>query len=305
MKKENILFKMIRYLVEAVRQPHYASMRICQSLFSGVLSDKTYLKLIYRARFGRKLNLEKPESFNEKLNWLKLNGRKVIYSTMADKYAAKAYVSQLIGSEYVVENYGVFNSWDEIDFDKLPNQFVIKGTHDSGGAFVCKDKKTFDFNGVRKQVEQNLKKNYFYDLREWPYKEIPPRIIVDKLLDDHTGKELRDYKFWCFNGVPTYMYCTIKGDNIYENFYDMDFHIADINHDFPRHQPEFNKPKEFELMKELAAKLSVGAPFVRVDFFDVDGKVYFGEFTFFDWGGMRPFKDYQQDLELGRFICLS
>lgn len=273
-------------------------------LFSHNMPDKVYLQLLYTIRFGKRLHLKKPMSFNEKLNWLKLYGRRDIYSTMADKYAAKAYVANLIGNEYVVENYGVYNSWDEIDFDRLPNQFVIKGTHDSGGAFVCKNKDEFDYEGVRHKVEKNLRKNYFFDLREWPYKYIPPRIIVDRLLDDHTGKELRDYKFWCFNGVPTYMYCTIKGENVYENFYDMNFNVANINHGFPRHKPEFEKPKEFELMKELAAKLSVGIPFVRVDFFDVEGKVYFGEFTFYDWGGLRPFNSYEEDLELGKLLHL-
>lgn len=294
----------MRYIKESIAQPRYSLYRICQLLFSHNMPDKVYLQLLYTIRFGKRLHLEKPMSFNEKLNWLKLYGRRDIYSTMADKYAAKAYVANLIGNEYVVENYGVYNSWDEIDFDRLPNQFVIKGTHDSGGAFVCKDKDEFDYEGVRHIIEKNLKKNYFFDLREWPYKNIPPRIIVDRLLDDHTGKELRDYKFWCFNGVPTYMYCTIKGENIYENFYDMNFNPVNIDHGFPRHQPEFEKPEEFELMKELAAKLSVGVPFVRVDFFDVKGKVFFGEFTFYDWGGMRPFNSYNEDLKLGNLLHL-
>lgn len=166
---------------------------------------------------------------------------------------------------------------------------MIKCTHDSGGAFICRDKAKFDYEGVRKKVEHNLRTNYFLPNREWPYKNIKPRIIIDRYLDDHTGNELRDYKFWCFNGKPTYMYCTIKGKNIFENFYDMEFNPVNVDHGFPRHQPEFEKPANFELMKDLAATLSENIPFVRVDFFDVDGKVYFGEFTFFDWAGMRPF----------------
>ena len=294
----------ISNIIGTLKNPRYAMMRICQSLFSHILSDKTYLKLIYYARFGRTLNLMAPESFNEKLNWLKLYDRKDNYTVMADKYAVKAYVSNIIGSEYVVENYGVFDKWDDIDFSKLPESFVIKGTHDSGGAFVCKRKDTFDFNSTRRQIEKNLNKNYFYDLREWPYKNIPPRIIVDRFLDDHTGKELRDYKFWCFGGEPQFMYCTIKGQNIYENFYDMDFKAIFINHNFPRHKPEFETPRNFDLMRELATKLSKNIPFVRVDFFDVDNHVYFGEFTFYDWGGMRPFKD-GWDKKLGSLIDLS
>lgn len=154
-------------------------------------------------------------------------------------------------------------------------------------------------------MERQLSNDFYWASREWPYKNIPHRIIADELLDDHTGKELRDYKFWCFNGEPKFMYLTIKGKNIYENFYDMDFRPANINHGFPRHQPEFEKPYGFEIMKELAVKLSQGLPFVRIDFFLIDKKIYFGEYTFFDWGGLRPFKNYKMDVELGKQINLS
>lgn len=267
--------------------------------------DKLYLSTLYRIRFGRKMNWSNPQTFCEKLNWSKIYDRKALYTKMADKYAVKEYVAGIIGKDYVVENYGVYDRWEDIDFTILPEQFVIKGTHDSGGAFVCRSKDTFDFEGTRRIVTQYLNTNYYYHLREWPYKNINPRIIIDKFLDDHTGKELRDYKWWCFNGKPTYMYCTIKGANIYENFYDMDFNPVNINHGFPRHVPEFQKPSQFELMKELAAKLSVGIPFVRVDFFQVEEKVYFGEFTFYDWGGMRPFSNFEMDLKLGQLIDLK
>ena len=260
-------------------------------------------KWSYYLTFHEKLDLVNPQSFNEKMNWLKLYDRQDIYTMMADKYAVKAYVEKRIGKEYVVPNYGVYERWEDIDFNQLPDQFVIKGTHDSGGAFVCKDKKTFDFKNVERRIKHNLKINYFYPVREWPYKNIKPRIIVDQLLDDHSGHELRDYKFWCFNGKPTYMYITNKGKEIKENFYDMGFSPVAINHGFERTVPEYDKPAEFELMKSLATKLSAGIPFVRVDFFDVDGRVYFGEFTFFDWGGMRPFRD-DWDLKLGSLLVL-
>ncbi|MBR1461771.1 MAG: hypothetical protein IJ604_00100 [Prevotella sp.] len=203
----------------------------------------------------------------------------------------------------MVDNYAVADSWDEIDWASLPDQFVIKCTHDSGGAFVCRDKKSFDFEGTRKIIERNLNTYNYNIAREWPYKDVPHRIIVDRLLDDHTGNELRDYKFWCFNGKPTYMYCTVKAKQIYENFYDMDFQPVMIDHGFPRHQPEFERPECFDEMKQLAEKLSAGIPFVRVDFFQVEGKVYFGEFTFFDWGAHRPFKG-DWDWKLGELIKL-
>lgn len=283
--------------------PRHAVTVIFQKYFSHVLTDKLYLKILYRLVFGKTLHLKNPVTFNEKLNWLKLYWRQPVFTKMADKYEAKQFVKDLIGEQYVVKNYGVYNNWNDIDFNLLPSSFVIKGTHDSGGAFICKNKKTFEEKKVREKVEANQRWNFFYWYREWPYKNIKPRIIVDELLDDHSGNELRDYKFWCFNGTPTYMYCTIKGRNVYENFYDMDFQPIMIDHGFPRHQPEFTKPENFELMKDLAAKLSKSVPFVRVDFFDVEGKVYFGEFTFYDWGGMRPFGD-NWDEKLGGLLLL-
>ena len=256
---------------------------------SRLVSDDVYLKTRFKLRMGYSLDFDNPKTFNEKMSWIKLYDRNPLYNTMADKYAVKKYVADLVGVEYVVDNYFVAENWDEIDFSTLPNQFVIKCTHDSGGAFICRDKTSFDYEGTRKKIEHNLKQNYFYPNREWPYKNIKPRIIIDKFLDDHTGNELRDYKFWCFNGNPTFMYCTIKGKNIFENFYDMDFKPVNIDHGFPRHKPEFEKPASFELMRDLAVALTKDIPFVRVDFFEVEGKVYFGEFTFFDWGGMRAF----------------
>ena len=267
------------------------------------IPDERYLSLFYLINFGKKPNLETPQSFNEKMNWLKLRDRRDVYTTMADKYAAKTYVAERIGPEYVVKNYGVYDRWEDIDFDSLPNKFVIKGTHDSGGAFICKDKNTFDFKEAEQRIKHNLRINYFFPLREWPYKNIKPRIIVDQLLDDHSGSELRDYKFWCFNGKPTFMYVTNKGKVIKENFYDMDFKPISIDHGFERTIPEYEKPTNFDKMKELAVQLSAGIPFVRVDFFNVDGKIYFGEFTFYDWGGMRPFRN-DWDEKIGQFIEL-
>ena len=266
--------------------------------------DSIWLKIIYQSRFHRKLNLKNPKSFNEKLNWLKLYDRKPLYTKLVDKYEVKQYVKERIGDQYVVPCYGVWDSFDKIDFSKLPDQFVLKCTHDSGGMSICKDKSLFDPKEARKKLEQTMDNNFFWWTREWAYKNVHPRILADKFLDDHTGDTLRDYKFWCFNGVPRFMYCTIKAKDIYENFYDMDFNIVDINHGFRRAKPEFEKPECFELMKSFATKLSKGIPFIRVDFFLVDGNVYFGEFTFYDWAGLRPFADYQQDLELGDMLLL-
>ena len=266
--------------------------------------DSLWLRIIYKTKFQRNLNLDNPQSFNEKLNWLKINDRNPLYTRLANKYDVKEYVRECIGEEYVVPCYGVWDSFDDIDFDALPDRFILKCTHDSGGRIVCTDKTTFDKRWAKEKLETTMHNNFFWWTREWVYKDVKPRILADMLLDDHTGEVLRDYKFWCFNGIPKYMYFTIKNDDVFENFYDMDFNVVNINHGFKRYVPEFEKPECFELMKTLAGKLSKGIPFVRVDFFLVEGKIYFGELTFYDWAGLRPFATYDQDLELGRLITL-
>lgn len=281
--------------------------RICNSLNHRigkyVLSDKGYVEMHASSCLGYKVDLDNPKTFNEKLNWMKVFGRDSKYTIMADKYAAKDYVASVIGGEYIVPCLGVWNSFDEINFDELPNQFVLKATHQSG-VIVCKDKSKFDMEYARKKLESDLNRNYYNVHREWVYKDIPPRIIADKFLDDNTGTELRDYKFWCFNGEPKVVYLTNKGENVYENFYDMDFNPIQIDHGFVRHQPEFVCPETFSLMKELATKLSKDIPFVRIDFFNVEGKVYFGECTFYDWGGCHPFASYEEDLKIGGWMTL-
>ena len=173
------------------------------------------------------------------MTWLKIYGRDNIYTVMADKFAVKNYVASIIGDKYVVRNLAVANSWSEIDFSNLPEKFVVKCTHDSGGAFVCRDKKHFDSKRVRKIIERNILTRNYNEAREWPYKNIKPRIIIDEYLDDKTGEVLRDYKFWCFNGSPLFMYCTTKSKVIFENFYDMDFNPVYIDYCFPRYIPEF------------------------------------------------------------------
>lgn len=280
-------------------------MKTIRKLVNKYMPDELYIKRAFKKCIGYELNLLNPVTFNEKLNWLKVHDRKDKYTMLADKFEVKKYINEIIGEEYVVKNYGVWDSFEDIDFDSLPNEFVLKCTHDSSGVIICKGKKQFDYSAAKERISISLNNNFYYQSREWPYKNIRPRVIADKLLDDHSGKELNDYKFWCFNGVPRYMYCTVKAKDIYENFYDMSFTPVDINHGFKRRIPEFEKPEAFELMKTLAAKLSAGIPFVRVDFFYVDGKVYFGEFTFYDWGGLKPFPDYKQDVRLGDLIDIN
>lgn len=294
----------MRDLIVFIKDPREITQGIVRTFFSNVIKDdRVYLSLLYAASFWKRMSWDNPQTFNEKMTWLKLYNRCPIFSIMVDKYDVKKYIADKIGENYVVENYAVANKWDEIDWESLPNQFVVKCTG-GGGTFICRDKATFDYKKCRSKLEPKLKQRLFNEAREWPYKNMPQRIIVDKLLDDHTGKVLRDYKWWCFNGEPTFMYITVKTDDIYENFYDMDFRPVMINHGFPRYQPEFERPECFDEMRVLAKKLANDIPFVRIDFFQVDGMVYFGEFTFFDWGGHRPFRD-DWDKKIGDMIDLS
>lgn len=270
-----------------------------------IKSDKVYLSLRYRIMMNKSIHWDNPITFNEKLQWLKVYNRNDLYTTLVDKYAVKEYVKGIIGEEYVVPCYGVWSDANSIDFGSLPEQFVLKTTHESSGVVVCKDKRSFDVQNAIEKMNNSLRLSLYHITREWPYKNVPHRIIADKYLDDGRQGELQDYKFWCFNGQPKIMYITNKGKEVYENFYDMSFNpLLNINHGFPRFKPEYKKPDSFEMMKSLASQLSKGIPFVRVDFFDIDGHVFFGEFTFFDWAGFRPFTDEETDVQLGALISL-
>lgn len=274
--------------------------------FSKLISSETLLKVRYSSRLQSKLNLNNPTTYTEKLQWLKLYDHKEIYTTMVDKYEAKKFVADRIGEKYVVPLIGVWDNIEDIDFSILPDRFVLKTTHDSGSILVCKDKSTLDYKEIYRNFKKYLKRNYYTGSREWPYKNIKPRIIVEKYMEDELDGELRDYKFFTFGGVPKVLYIT-QGRSTNEtvaDFFDMDFnHLPfTIDHNnaiFPPH-----KPKNFELMKELAAKLSEGTPQLRVDFYEVNGDVYFGEMTFFHCSGLVSFKPEKWDKILGDWLVL-
>ena len=253
------------------------------------MNDELYLKLMYRAKMGKRLNLDNPQTYNEKIQWLKLFDQKIIYTEMVDKYEVKQYVKAKIGDKYVIPTYGVWNCFEDIDFEMLPNQFVLKTTHDSGGVVICKDKKSFDIKLAQRKINKSLRQRYYLQGREWPYKNVKPRIIAEKYMEDHTTKELRDYKFFCFNGVPRVMFIASDRENeaveTKFDFFDMDFHHLKLTNGHPNADKALEKPKMFYQMQELAAELSKNIPQIRVDFYEVDGKIYFGELTFSHWSG--------------------
>lgn len=276
-------------------------------LLSPLMSNKLYLKLLFPLKTGYRLDIKDPRTYNQKLQWLNLNYMNPLLCKLADKHEVKNYVKEMVGGEYVVKSYGVWNSFDEIDFDKLPSQFVLKTTHDSGGIVICKDKSKLDLKKARDKINRHLKKNLFYLYREWVYKNIEPRVIAEEFLVDESKVELKDYKFFCFNGEPKAMFIATgrqEGNTMFD-FYDINFNHLDIVQGHPQSGKVVEKPKNYALMVALATKLSKGLPHVRVDFYNIDGKVLFGEYTFFHYGGMMPFHPQKWDYEFGSWIDLS
>lgn len=268
------------------------------------MSDEKYLKKKFFLELGYKLNLEHPETFNEKIQWLKLHDRKKEYINMVDKYEAKKFVSDRIGSEYIIETIGIWNTFDEIDFEKLPDQFVLKSTHDSGGVVICNDKSKFDINHAKTVINKSLKRNYYYLGREWPYKDVPPRIIAEKYM----GGNINDYKLMCFNGHVkcTFVCSDRKSDNgLHITIYDSDWNVMPFKRKYPRAENGIDKPYLYDQMVEIAEKLSANIPFIRVDFYEIDGKLYFGELTFYPGSGFESFDPVEWDRKMGELINLD
>ncbi len=271
------------------------------------MSDRQYLKMMYYLNIGKRLNLDHPTSFNEKLQWLKIHDRRPEYSVMVDKARSKEYVANKIGENHVIPTLGVWNSFDEIDFEKLPNQFVLKCTHDSGGLVICKDKNTFDYEAARKKINTSLKVNYYWHGREWPYKNVKPRIIAEKYMVDTETSELRDYKFFCFGGQCKCM--KVDFDRFIEhraNYYDPHGNMLNLGEAICPPDPGKNivLPKDMDRMLLFAEQLSKEIPFLRADFYDVNGQIYFGELTFFPSSGFGNFTDESQDYEIGKWLEL-
>lgn len=273
----------------------------------GLLPDKMYIYVKwYGRRMPYRLNLKNPKTYNEKLQWIKLYDRNPLYTIMVDKYRVKKYISDRIGDEYVIPILGVWNDVDDIEWNKLPSQFVIKANHDCGGMVICKDKSKFDIEEARIRLKKALHNNYYYESREWPYKNVKPLVFAEKYMEDEYG-ELRDYKFFCFDGnVKALMVGSqrFKGGEVKQDYFDSDYNHLPFTKGHPNAEIIPQKPKGFEEMKRLAANLSKGIPEVRVDFYDVNGHVYFGEYTFFHDGGMVQFYPIDWDYKFGEWIKL-
>lgn len=306
MGKIKTLFKLLKNDKNGLRRAVFSNFY--KMGITNLLSDKAYIKAQYKAFMGKKLNLKNPQTYNEKLQWLKLYNRNPEYTKMVDKDLVKDYVANKIGEEYIIKTLGVWDNVKDIDFDKLPSQFVLKCTHDSGSTIICKDKAQFDVEKTLKFLKKRQKKKMYLWGREWPYKNVKPRIIAEEYMVDESGYELKDYKFFCFDGKVKAMFIakdrTKADEETKFDFFDENFNHLPFTNGHPNAKPPYYKPENFEKMKELAEELSIGIPHVRVDFYNINGKIYFGELTFFHWSGIIPFEPQDWDYKFGSWINL-
>lgn len=276
--------------------------------FFNRISDEAYLRLMYRARIGRPLHLNKPLAYTEKLQWLKLHDRSEKYTTMVDKYRVRDYVAKTIGEEHLFPVLGTWETAEQIDFDALPEQFVLKCNHSSGDVIVCRDKSRFDRDQARRQLQKTLQKDYYFAGREWPYKNVKRMIYAEQFMVDESGYELKDYKFFCFNGEPRMLYVASdrgkQGEEVKFDFFDLDWNHLPFVNGHPHAKREIPRPQALDEMLRLSRKLAQGFRHVRVDLYDINGQVYFGEMTFFHMSGMARFEPDEWDYTIGAWLDL-
>ncbi|QAY67786.1 ATP-grasp fold amidoligase family protein [Paenibacillus protaetiae] len=284
----------------------YLFLRNITGQLLNFLPNETLLKYKYKYHIGEKLNLNNPQTFNEKLQWLKLNDRRTEYVNYVDKFTVRQHVSKMIGDNYLIPLLGVYNSTDEIKWSELPDQFVLKCTHGSGCNIICQDKKKLNKDLAVKMIQKWMSKNWYWYGREWPYKHVKPRIICEKYMVDESGYELKDYKVFCFGGVPKIVQVDFnRFTNHKRNFYDTDWNYIDVSIKFSSDPTaKIGRPENLEKMLSLASNLASNFPHVRVDFYNVNGKIYFGELTFYHGSGFEKIKPKEFDYQLGKWIKL-
>ncbi len=298
----------IKKLIKFIGNRNYRTYILGFMGFYHTMNDQLYITRIYSSIFEKKINLKNPKTFSEKIQWLKLYDRSDRYTKMVDKYEVKEYVKNLISEEYLIPTIGIYDSWNQINFKKLPNQFVIKCTHDSGGVVICKDKKSFNMISAKKKIMKSMNKNYYYSGREWPYKNVKPRIIIEPFMKNGDDGDLNDYKFYCFNGIPKYcQVITDRSTNECIDFFDMKWNHQEFVGLTPgciNSNKKIEQPINFEKMKEIATKLAKDIRFVRIDFYEANGKLFFGEITFYPASGFGKFTPDIWNEKLGDMIKL-
>ena len=295
---------MIKNIVKYVCDSDY---RFIKNAYGGMyksMPDEEYLKRMFKAKLHYELNLDNPKSFNEKLQWMKLHDHNPLYPRLVDKYEAKQYISDTIGKEFVIPALGVWDRVEDIDFSGLPDQFVLKCTHDSGGHVICTDKKAFDIASAKKKIEKFMKRNYYWIGREWAYKNVKPRVLAEAYMVDESGTELKDYKFFCFNGEPKYIQVDFnRMIHHKKNVYNTEWELQDFSINYPSDRAvSISKPPAFNKMVEFSKILSHDFVFARVDFYSVYDKVFVGEITFYPGSGFLRFSSRQIDRQFGELI---
>ena len=297
-----------RVIKKVIKNPLVAVARVWMKMSPWISSSELYLKVLYRLKTGHKLNLEHPVTFNEKMQWLKLHSTDPLYTTLADKYEVRKFVADRIGEEYLIPLIGVYDRLEDIDFEALPNQFVMKTTHDSGSIVICKDKTSFDIEKARKKITNSLKYEYYYKGREYPYKNIKHRIVVEQYMEDKETGELTDYKFFCFNGKPEMIFVASErfaGKGVVKfTYFDMDYNVLPIHSSGHDNSKTLAKPDCFDEMVKVLNKLCLDLPFIRIDLYAINHKVYFGEYTFFHDGGIVNLEPDEWNYKLGEKIHL-
>lgn len=276
--------------------------------FGTWLPDALYLKIMFRLKMGYSLDLKTLKTFNEKLQWLKLYNRKPEYTKMVDKYEAKKVAEKILGKEYIIPTLGVWDRFEDIDFSTLPDRFVLKTTNGGGGGgvVICCEKKNLDKASAAERLNTSLKTSIYKRLKEWPYKNVKPRILAEEFKVDESG-DLRDYKFYCFNGEPKVFLVAserFSGHSTYFDYFDMDGNHLPFTQGGENNPILPKLPSTFEEMRQVAQELSQGIPHVRIDLYSVDDKVYFGEFTFFDSSGYEKFTPNKWDFIFGEWLKL-
>lgn len=298
-------------LIQKIRNRYFWLLRKIKKYrdlaFYKYAGDKAYIKERYKKELGESLDLKNPITYNEKLQWLKLYDRNPLYTKLVDKYRMREYVADKLGKEYVIPLLQVWDNPEDIDFDALPDQFVLKCNHNSGkGMCICRDKSALDYRAVKKGLIEGFKENFYLNSREWPYKNVPRKIICEQYMTDGAAAlGLTDYKFFCFHGVAKIMYISHDySDDPRTDFFDMDFNHLPIQIIDPPADVTPQKPEQFEEMRRLAEILSKDIPHVRVDFYLIQGRIYVGEMTFYHSAGFSRITPDEWNLRMGSWIQL-
>lgn len=274
------------------------------------IPDKLYIELKYRYKVGKRLDWNSIRTFNEKIQWLKIHDRKTEYTKMVDKVSAKKYAEKIIGSKYIIPTIGVWDNCNDISLDALPDKFVIKTSHDSGGVFICKNKSRINWKRIKKEINRRLRRNYYFYGREWPYKNIPRKVIVEELLESKINldsERISDYKFMTFNGtVKCIFVCTERdsSNGLRVTFFDRQWNELPFERHYRRSDVKIGKPESLQEMISVAERLAEGIPFARIDLYEVDGHVYFGEITLYPGSGFEEFKPDEWDAIMGKWLEL-